>query len=245
MDAARPTQARLTLLGGFDLCAGADPVRLSRAAQRVLALLAVVHRDKPVSRTTLAERLWPDTPPERAAASLRSALWRMPRLRGRPLVTPFAAGVRLAPEVEVDLWEAEDRVRVLCGEVAPDLQALEDLSFLDVDLLPAWYDEWLLVEQESFRQRRVHALEHCSEALRDRGRYTEALTAALAAVRCEPLRESAHRRVIEVHLVEGNQSEALRQYDVYRKLLATELGLAPSPVIRRLVAPLLGRPADG
>jgi DNA-binding SARP family transcriptional activator len=47
-----------------------------------------------------------------------------------------------------------------------------------------------------------------------------------------------------VHLAEGNHAEALRQYDGYRRLLATELGLPPSAEIRRMVAPLLGRPID-
>jgi DNA-binding SARP family transcriptional activator len=60
----------------------------------------------------------------------------------------------------------------------------------------------------------------------------------------EPLRESAHRAVIEVHLAEGNPGEALRQYDLYRRLLRVELGLSPSQAIRSLVAHLLGRPTD-
>ena len=60
----------------------------------------------------------------------------------------------------------------------------------------------------------------------------------------EPLRESAHRSVIEVHLVEGNHAEALRQFHSYRRLIASELGIPPSPAIRRLVGPLLGRPID-
>jgi DNA-binding SARP family transcriptional activator len=63
-------------------------------------------------------------------------------------------------------------------------------------------------------------------------------------VQAEPLRESAHRSVIAVHLAEGNHAEALRQYDGYRRLLASELGLRPSPVIRTMVGPLLGRPVD-
>lgn len=45
-------------------------------------------------------------------------------------------------------------------------------------------------------------------------------------------------------MAEGNFAEALRQYDSYRKLARTELGLPPSPQFRRLIAPLLGRPLD-
>jgi hypothetical protein len=47
-----------------------------------------------------------------------------------------------------------------------------------------------------------------------------------------------------VHIEEGNFAEALRQYDVFRRLLRTEPGLPASPHFRRLVAPLLGRPLD-
>jgi DNA-binding SARP family transcriptional activator len=95
-----------------------------------------------------------------------------------------------------------------------------------------------------FRQARLHALDDmCARYLR-RGNARAALEAGLAAIRVDPLRESAHRRVIEVHLAEGNAAEALRQYQLYRRALREELGLAPSGQIRRLVAPLLGRPAE-
>jgi DNA-binding SARP family transcriptional activator len=71
-----------------------------------------------------------------------------------------------------------------------------------------------------------------------------ALAAGLAAVSCDPLRESAHRRLAQVHIAEGNFAEALRQYQTYRRLARTELGLPPSPQFRSLVGPLLGRPLD-
>jgi DNA-binding SARP family transcriptional activator len=112
------------------------------------------------------------------------------------------------------------------------------------DLLPEWSEDWLMVEQESYRQLRLHALENLSEQLRGIGQYAPALTAALAAVHADPLRESAHRQVIAVHLEEGNSAEALRQFHAYRRRLAHELGLPPSPAIRGLVGPLLGRPLE-
>jgi DNA-binding SARP family transcriptional activator len=43
---------------------------------------------------------------------------------------------------------------------------------------------------------------------------------------------------MQVHLAEGNAGEALRQYDAFRRLLRSELGLPPSPAMRRLVAEL-------
>jgi Bacterial transcriptional activator domain len=71
------------------------------------------------------------------------------------------------------------------------------------------------------------------------GRFGAAVQAGLAAVAGEPLRESAHRTLIRAHLAEGNPGEAVRQYHLYRRLLADELAIEPSPAIRGLVQPLL------
>jgi DNA-binding SARP family transcriptional activator len=244
MAPAVPQPPRLFVLGGFELQFDGEPLRLAAPAQRLLAYLAIGQRHRPVRRTAVAERLWADTPPARAASNLRSVLWRLPRPRGRQLVLSDAAAVRLSPDTEVDLWQAESRVDLLCGALSPSGSSLTDLAGLDEDLLPDWHDEWLLIERESHRQKRLHALERASAHLRERGEFNASLSAALAAVHCEPLRESAHRRVIEVHLAEGNHADALRQFESYRLMVARELGLPPSPVIRDLVAPLVGRPVD-
>ena len=50
--------------------------------------------------------------------------------------------------------------------------------------------------------------------------------------------------MIAVHLAEGNQADALRHFDAYRRLLAQDLGIAPTGEVRRMVAHLLGRPLD-
>jgi DNA-binding SARP family transcriptional activator len=250
---------RLSLLGGFELACDGVPLDLSGAGQRVLAYLALHTHQRPVRRASVAEQLWADAAAQQASSSLRSVLWRLPRPHGHKLVTTTSASdLRLAPDIGVDLWLVEEAAEVVSevvsgvvadeplgtqGEAGP-AGPVDQLSALTLDLLPGWDESWLVVEQEAYRQTRMHHLEHLAAVLRRAGRYAAALRAALTAVRCEPLRESAHRCVIEVHLAEGNPSEALRQYDTYRLLLADELGLPPSPAIRTLVAPLLGRPVD-
>jgi hypothetical protein len=82
------------------------------------------------------------------------------------------------------------------------------------------------VEAEDWRQLRLHALEALAGRL-----------AASAAVRAEPLRESAHAALIQVHLAEDNQSEALREFTRYRTPLHAELGLEPTPRLCRLARP--------
>jgi DNA-binding SARP family transcriptional activator len=93
----------------------------------------------------------------------------------------------------------------------------------------------LIIEQERFHQLRLRALECVCERLTACGEYARALEAGLAAVAAEPLRESAHRALIKVHLAEGNRAEGVRQFHFYEKLLHDEIGLAPSPLILELL----------
>ena len=49
-------------------------------------------------------------------------------------------------------------------------------------------------------------------AARGGGRFALAIIAGLASVSSDPTRESAHRALMRAHLLEGNPSEAIRQY---------------------------------
>jgi DNA-binding SARP family transcriptional activator len=79
-----------------------------------------------------------------------------------------------------------------------------------------------------------------SQLLRQ-GRHSAALDAALHAVAVDPLRESAHRVAVEVHLAEGNVPEAQHQYQACRQLLLGELGLNPTTEFADLVRDAHGR----
>jgi DNA-binding SARP family transcriptional activator len=104
-----------------------------------------------------------------------------------------------------------------------------------LDLLPGWYDDWVLMERERLRQRILHALEELSRKLACAGRFPEAVEAAVLAIGAEPLRESAQRALIEAHVAEGNLSEARRILQEYRDLLRRELGVNPSYALQAVV----------
>ncbi|GAA4896434.1 AfsR/SARP family transcriptional regulator [Actinomycetospora straminea] len=234
-----PVAAHLYLVGRFACRIGDEDVRLTPTAERVLAFLALARR--PVRRGQLAGTLWPDVTDRQALTRLRSALWKVPAPQRAALVEADATNVALHRGASVDLYALDDTGT---DPAAQTDAAQTGTPLARGELLPGWCEEWVLVERERHRQLRLHALEaRCARACAQ-GRYGEALSAGLEAVSQEPLRESAHRRVIEVHLAEGNSAEALGQYEGFRTLLRTELGLPPSPAIRALVRPLLGRPAD-
>jgi DNA-binding SARP family transcriptional activator len=227
---------RLSLLGGFELrCAGHD-VAVSRSGQRLLALLAPQAR--PLERLWVAGTLWLDATEERAGASLRSALWRLPQPEGAAVVEATTTHLRLARDLAVDVHELAAHAEDLDTPAVADGRGL-DPSALSRDLLPDWYEDWVVLERERFRQLRLHALEALCRRLTEAGRFGAAVQVGLAAVAGEPLRESAHRTLIHAHLAEGNPGEAVRQYHLYRRLLAGELAIEPSAAIRDLVQPLL------
>jgi DNA-binding SARP family transcriptional activator len=234
---------RLGLLGSFRLSARTDRVFLPPTGQRLLALLALHSGGMP--RTRAAGVLWPDLTDQHAAASLRSTLWRLSRRSGQHLIEAPAGSPQLFLHhaVRVDLHAAAAHARRLtAARTAPPPPDVP--QELREDLLPNWHDEWLVLAREHFHQTRLHALEALTRSHLRAGDTCAAMECAMTALEAEPLRESAHRAVTETHLAEGNVAEALRHYDLYRSRLRSELGLAPSPDYRCLLAPFLRRPLE-
>jgi DNA-binding SARP family transcriptional activator len=213
-------------------------VSVNLPAQRLLSFLALQCR--PVHRDHVAATLWIDSSDERAAGSLRSALWRL-RHSGLDIVDTTGGLLRLDSSVSVDAHRADEWARTLLDPAhVVEQDDIDRVPRLD-DLLPGWYDEWVIVERERLRELLVHALESLCRRLAAGARYGEALEAGFAAVKMEPLRESGHRCVIEVHLAEGNKADAFRQYDFYCRMLANELHMAPSGQMTALVEDLAVR----
>ena len=227
-----PATRRISLLEGFRLDDAGRAVRLPVGGQRVIAFLAL--REQPLTRLYVAGTLWVDSSEAHAMASLRTALWRLQiTLGGVIRATP--THLSLAPGVAVDLREQHDVIdRVLddsCELARADIIALAGAG----ELLPDWYDDWVVVERERVRQVRLHALEAACDRLTACRRFIDAAVAGAAAVSGDPLRESGHRALIRLHLAEGNVQEAIRQYELFARALRRSLGLRPSTLMQELI----------
>jgi DNA-binding SARP family transcriptional activator len=231
----RPTVAQhsVELLDRFRVVADGSEPRLPLSAQRLVAHLGLVDRPH---RNVVASVLWPNSTERHAHGSLRSTLWRLDQTC-RGLVRSAQGALFLPPEVRVDARELTGWARRMLDPAdGLDRQRAPDLAFRG-ELLPGWYDEWVVVERECLHQLRLHALEALAHKLAKEGRFGEALEAAQGVMRCEPLRESAQRLAIRIHLAEGNTAEALRQFDGFSRVLHAELGLRPSQWLTDLIAP--------
>jgi DNA-binding SARP family transcriptional activator len=229
------THVRLTLIDSFELRFDGEPARLPLGSQRLVAYLAL--RERPLLRVHVAGTLWVHSSENRSYANLRTALWRLGGSR-HAVVEATTSHVGLSRAVVVDVRRVAALARGLLDhpEQANELERSE----LDGDLLPDWYDDWVLVERERLRQLRLHALERLAEQAIDAAQYGQAIDIALSAIRADPLRESAHRVLIRAHVAEGNGSLAIRQYREYCRLVREQLRLGPTRELRELVAGIAG-----
>ncbi|MGW8765201.1 AfsR/SARP family transcriptional regulator [Streptomyces sp. NPDC055815] len=243
-DLSLPVPA-LRLLGTFGLdLADGGRAGVEAPGQRVLAFLGL---NRSTTRCILAGTMWPHATEAHAQGSLRSALWRL-RRGGAGVVESRGEVLSLSEDVTVD-------VRVFARaalSVVNDTEPRDDPEHRDEaglgllaagDLLPGWDEDWVVVERERLRQLRLHALEALSARLSRDGRHALALDAALSCVGIDPLRESAHRAVVAVHLAEHNTAEAVRHYETFRALVRAELSIEPSPQFTAMLPPtVLRRP---
>lgn len=225
----------LHLLGGFRLELAGTTVGVPVNGQRLLAYLSIRGA---VPRADVAGTLWPDVSEHNAFGSLRTTMWRLHRA-GAVLIETVGAGLALSKAVVTDVQVFSDTAHTVLHRPAPSATE-SDSGVLEAEvkslagaseLLPGWYDDWVIFERERLRQLRLHTLEALAVRLSAQRRFGAALDTALEAIRLEPLRESAHRVVVGIHLAEGNLAEAVRHFRFVRALLHDELGVEPSAAL--------------
>lgn len=214
------------LLGDPFVLQDGERIAVPEGCKRLLAFVALHHGR--VDRRHAAGTLWPEGSDDRASGNLRSTLWRL-RGAGICLVESDKLNIFLRERTTTDLevlcaWAD----RLVAGMATSDDLHVPDWTKTVTELLPGWYDEWVIFERERIRQRMLHALEILSRLLVAAGRFDEAVETAMDAVTVEPLRESAQRVLAEAHVAEGNFVEAHRVFVRYRELIRRELGVEPS-----------------
>ena len=228
-------RSRLRLLGRWQLVVHDDDIELGHREERLTAVLGLTGRS---SRLHVAGILWPESTDARALASLRRAVLQTQK-RSPGLLEADRLTVGLGADVEVDVDEVRRAAGATEDAFAPG-GAEELLGLLaGEELLPDWYDDWVVHERESLDQLRVKALERIARHALGAGDLALTVDAAHAASRIDPLLESARELVIRAHLGRGELGSARREFDRYREALHDELDAPPSRTILDLIEPVL------
>jgi DNA-binding SARP family transcriptional activator len=236
--------SRIQLLNSFRCDYNGVRLKLPHSTARVLALLCLHVR--PVPRSHLCQLLWPQASPELASGSLRTAVWRL-RRACPGLIAADDHELVLHSGLSVDYRDLVDSVEQLRRTGDPGVKDAVEVFSREDDLLPGWYDDWVILHRERLRELRWEALRTTARSLEAAGHLVRALDLAMQALATEPLDEDSHTLVVRIHLTQGNAAEALRHFHLYETLLRDELDLAPSEAMRALVqstAEPMARPAS-
>jgi DNA-binding SARP family transcriptional activator len=196
---------------------GISPMcRLAIPARKLLAYLAI--KNQRVLRSTVANSMWPDNPEGVGRANLRRAIWLLPP----GWIMCEADEIELDADVDYDIAKKAAQRAIEGHEVS-----MNDIELLSEDLLPGWHDEWLMQAQDSFRLKRVQALEAACVTMVKAGQFALAIQAGAAALSAEPLRESAAEALINAHLSQRNRHQAALCFTNFAARLQSELGVQP------------------
>lgn len=239
----------LALFGRFDVMLDGRPLTHSRT-DKTLALLAylAVEADRPHRRETLAALLWPDAAATAAHHNLSQSLLTLRKLlHDKTATPPFLLStwksVRFNPEADytLDVTTLQHGVDRCLGVVPKPLDPARARALaealkcyqgeflctpLQVDSLA--FEDWLLHKQTQLHLLALDGLEDLVQYHARRGEYGLAAGYARRIISLEPLREAAHRKLMEVLALDGRGPEALAQYATCRDLLAREFNIAPA-----------------
>ncbi|HOU12830.1 MAG TPA: BTAD domain-containing putative transcriptional regulator [Anaerolineae bacterium] len=246
---------RITLLGDPGIFLDGEPVTgfVSSKAQALVFYLAATGR--PHTRETLAGLLWSDHPESAAKSSLRNALTNLRQLLGPYLhITLQTVALNRDMPLDVDverytaglssvLWDGSAVVVPTAEELAAlkeaaDLYQGEFLAGFYVTEAPL-FEEWMLAEREYLRRELEAALEKLMRGHSVRGELQAAIACAHRWLALDPLREAAHRALMELYAWSGDRSAALRQYQLCARILKEELGVEPAEKTQALHERLL------
>jgi predicted ATPase/DNA-binding SARP family transcriptional activator len=226
---------RLYLLGSFRLERDSRAINLpTRKVESLLAYLALF--PQPHSREHLAALLWGDSTDEQARASLRTALAAIRKELGDDILFTDRETVQLNPDFPI--WvDAKDIFDLRSFGFAQDMFSIADSEIENLkskienyrgDLLPDFYDDWIIHERERLRAIYIDVLLHLAQHHREKSEYVCAVSIAQKVLGIDRANENAHQHLIFCYAAQGDRIAALKQYDECKKVLRDELNVEPS-----------------
>src|SRR6266571_1363015 len=243
---------RLDVLGAPEVFHDGSRLTFSlRKAQALLIYLAVeggMH-----SRSKLAAFLWPDSEPPAARTGLRTALTLLrglfadsdasPSQHSHLLIEHEMLGLNPHVPLELDLdvlQQAYQAMRLSAAHTEQQRATLVALfqhalaqvrgPFLDGFWLreETGFDAWVQQQQHQWQAHLLQLFDRLSSWQEEAFELEQARATLTGWLALDPLSEEAARRLMRVHLAQGEASTALRVYATLRARLAEELQAKPS-----------------
>jgi DNA-binding SARP family transcriptional activator len=248
--------AGIRVLGPLEAEVEGTRADLGGPLQRAVLALLLMERGRVVSVDRMIDQLWRGEPPPRAIASLQAYVSNLRRIlepgrarraQARILVSaPPGYAVRL-PDEAVDAWRFESLLTAARKEAPgqPERARQELEQALALWRGPAYAefaDEgWATAEVVRLTEQHLAAQEAWAEVALRTGAAVEAVPAAEALIRQQPLREGSWRLLALSLWACDRQADALAALRRARRMLRDELGLEPGPALAEVEEAILGQ----
>jgi len=221
------------LLGRFDVRRdGKNLAITSRPAQSLFAYL-ILSAGTSHRREKLAGLLWPDSLEETARDNLRHALWRLRKVLESASSTRFLHADDLTIKFESsDYWLDAAALEKVSENVSAD-ELIAVLSEYQGELLPGFYDEWVILEREHLYSIFEHNMARLLVLLQDEKRWLDILDWGERWIKLGQKPEPAYRALMTAHAAKGDMSKVVATYERCMKSLK-ESGIEPSEQTKEL-----------
>lgn len=233
----------LFFLGSPRILKNHQPIEVdTRKAIALLAYLALT--GEAPTRDTLANLLWPDYDQESARAAFRRTLSVLNKALGEGYLEISRESVSIHPKA--DYWLDVAEFKRLSQACMPKKFTIEEISSACLDALKHAidlyrgdflagftlrdspnFDEWQFFETENLKDTLAGTLEKLVRCMAALGDYNPALPFARRWLALDPLREEAHRMLMQLYVWSGERNAALRQYRECVRILEEELNVPP------------------
>ncbi len=195
-------------------------------------------------RNTLATLLWPELPQKEARANLRRELCLLNHALDFSMEFQKEI-VSLSQRQEIWLDVNQFLQKLAWVELEKENPEISSSTLIDAlvesvtlyrgDFLTGFtlpncldFDEWQFFQSENLRQSLGNALEMLVKLYIRVNNYHSALHYARRWVSFNILHEPAHFYLMSLFMKTGQKSAALRQYEIYSRILSKELNITPS-----------------
>lgn len=220
------------LLGQFSLQRDGKPLEIpSRPAQSLFSYL-ILNPEVSHRRERLAGLFWPDSLESSARNNLRQALWRIRKSiedENHQYITSDRFHVAFDPDSET--WLDVD---ILMQELEENAPVEEWVAVYKGELLPGFYDDWVVPERErvriAFEQRGEKLLAH----LEQRSRWNELLDWGENLIARAGALEPAFRAIMLAYFELGDSAKSVATYQRCVEALE-DYGVEPSVETKQLL----------
>ncbi len=189
-------------------------------------------QSKPLTKEQIALEFWPDISPARLKMRFKINMYRVRRALGQDVILfeNDRYGFNRTIDYRWDRHKADELLQSLKSAQGEDkiglLTQMADLvnrPYLeDVDA------EWAVSDRLRYQDLYRDLMVELSGMYLNDGRHQECLEIARKVLDSDPLREAAHRMIIQAYASLHNPAGMILQYRKYQETLMAELGIQPS-----------------